>query len=223
MLSASRRLTPACPDLCLQEADERRRPELQGFIAERFAEVYGAELYNFMPRLFGLQNEDDGELLAAFGMRPAEVDGQRELLFLEHYLDQPVESLVAQAAGRPVLRHQIVEVGNLAGASPGALRQLIPLVCERLHQEGFHWVVFTGPARLCNSFSRLGLPLQVVAPAPVEKLSFEERRHWGRYYDQQPSVMAGDVAGATRMLRELGRTPGLLQRRLAPLSDVGAP
>ncbi|WP_428313235.1 thermostable hemolysin [Hydrocarboniphaga sp.] len=221
MLSA-RRAASQTVELELLEAEPQRRPELQGFIAERFAEVYGAELYNFMPRLFGLQ-DDSGELLAAFGMRAAERDGKRELLFLEHYLDRPVEALVAQVAGRPVPRCHIVEVGNLAGASPGALRQLIPLLCERLHQDGFHWVVFTGPARLCNSFSRLGLPLQVLAPAPVEKLSAEERRHWGRYYDHRPSVMAGDIGPAARLLRELRRTPGGLQQLLAPLAGVGAP
>lgn len=222
MLSASRSAAATSKDLILLEADEHRRPELQGFIAERFAEVYGAELYNFMPRLFGLQ-DGAAELLAAFGMRPAETDGDRELLFLEHYLDRPVEALVARAAGRPVPRSHIVEVGNLAGATPGALRQLIPLVCERLHQEGFHWVVFTGPARLCNSFSRLGLPLQVVAPAPVAKLSPDERERWGRYYDHQPSVMTGDIATAASLLRELGKTPSGVQRLLAPLASVGAP
>lgn len=222
MLSASRRSLPPPAELELREADTRRSCELQGFIAERFAEVYGAELYNFMPRLFGLQNDAD-ELVAAFGLRAAERDGARELLFLEHYLDQPVEALIAQLAGRPVPRRHIVEVGNLAGASPGALRQLIPMVCERLHQEGFHWVVFTGPARLCNSFSRLGLPLQVIAAAPVDRLGVEERRHWGRYYDHRPSVMAGDVGSATRMLGDLQRTPSGVQQLLAPLAGVGAP
>lgn len=223
MPSASHSAVAPSIDPALHEADARRRPELQGFIAERFSEVYGAEIYSYMPRLFGLLQVDSGDLLAAFGLRPAEIAGVREPLFLEHYLDRPVEALIAQIAGRPILRRHIVEVGNLAGASPGALRQLIPLVCERLHQEGFHWVVFTGPARLCNSFSRLGLPLQVIAPAPVARLGAEERRRWGRYYDQQPSVMAGDVGSAMRLLRELGRTSRGVQQLLAPLAGIGAP
>jgi len=222
MLSTSRNTVAPLSDPGLREADAQWRPELQGFIAERFAEVYGADLYSFMPRLFGLHNDAD-ELLAAFGMRAAEVGGQREPLFLEHYLDRPVEALVAQAAGRPVPRSHIVEVGNLAGASPGALRLLIPLVCEQLHREGFHWVVFTGPARLCNSFSRLGLPLEVVAPAPVDRLDTAERQRWGRYYDHQPSVMAGDIVAAAQTLRDLGQSPERLRKLLAPLSGVGAP
>lgn len=209
--------------LSLREADAAGRIELQAFIAARFAEVYGAELYNFMPRLFGLRDAQ-GTLLAAFGMRPAQHGSERDPLFLEHYLDRPVEGLVAQAAGRPVPRDHVVEVGNLAGATPGALRQLIPLVCEQLHREGYHWVVFTGSARLCNSFSRLGLPLKVIASAPVERLSAEERQRWGRYYDHQPSVMTGDIVSAAQTLRDLRRlSPAALNDRLAPLTGVGAP
>ncbi|HEY0914174.1 MAG TPA: thermostable hemolysin [Solimonas sp.] len=210
----------ALPDggirLCRAERQERVR--LERFIAERFAAAYGAELHRFMPRLFGTY-DDDGQLHAAFGMRSA----AEERLFLECYLDEPVEQLVSRRAGEPVLRQHIAEVGNLAGASPGALRELIPLLTRLLHRQSFHWVVFTGAARLCNGFSRLGLPLSVMAPAPIECLPVGEREHWGNYYRHSPSVMLGDVRNGWRQLEEMASSPRALAAALAPVAKVGAP
>lgn len=202
--------------LCRVERQERLL--LEHFIAERFAETYGAELRRFMPRLFGTY-DGDGQLHAAFGMRSA----AEERLFLECYLDEPVEQLISRRAGEPVLRQHIAEIGNLAGASPGALRELIPLLTRLLHRQSFQWVVFTGAARLCNGFSRLGLPLSVVAPAPIERLPEAERGHWGSYYRHSPSVMLGDVRNGWHQLQEMASSPRSLAAALAPVAKVGAP
>lgn len=202
----------------LREAGSAERRKLERFIADRFAAVYGAELYSFMPRLYGLY-DGDGQLLAAFGLR----DAGDEPLFLERYLDQPVEELVEQRTGVRADRGEIAEVGNLAGASAGALRQLIPLLTRLLHRQGCRWVVFTGSARLCNGFTRLGLPLSVMAAAPIERLPPEERRHWGSYYQQSPSVMLGDVLNGRLRLEAIARSPRGLDAALAPVARVGAP
>lgn len=198
----------------LQRADSALRPALERFIASRFEAVYGARLRHFMPQLQGLY-ADDGSLRAAFGTRPA----AHERLFLERYLDQPIEAYARRMSGRPVERRDIVEVGNLAGSSPGALRDLIVLLCEQLYQQGYQWVAFTGAARLCNSFSRLGLPLRVIAPAAIEHLDTQEREDWGRYYDFEPAVMLGDVTAGRQQLAS-DASP---DQRLAALNAVGAP
>ncbi|WP_374680097.1 thermostable hemolysin [Hydrocarboniphaga effusa] len=205
----------ASPKPALIEAQAATRDALTAFIAERFAEVYGARLYCYLPRLFGLHGAD-AKLLAAVGLRSA-ASGP---LFLERYLDDPIEAWVAKRQARPVSRQQIVEVGNLAGATPGALRELIPMLCERLQAEGFQWVAFTGAARLCNGFSRLGLPLEIIAPAPIERLAEHERAAWGRYYDSAPSVMLGDIGNGSRLLRHQQCEGG---DPLAALARVGAP
>jgi len=202
--------------LCLAEREERLL--LERFIAERFADAYGAELRRFMPRLFGTYDAG-GRLHAAFGMRSA----AEERLFLECYLDEPVEQLVSRRAGEAVSRRHIAEVGNLAGATPGALRELIPLLTRLLHRQSFHWVVFTGAARLCNGFSRLGLPLSVMAPAPIGRLPEAERAYWGSYYRHSPSVMLGDVRNGWSQLEEMASSPRALAAALAPVARVGAP
>jgi hypothetical protein len=213
---AGRHSTGACSTLI--EAPTDRRSALETFVAQRFFEVYGARIHAFLPRLFGAQDRR-GALSAVFGLRGAD----QGPLFLEQYLDAPIEALVATSFGHQAERRHIAEVGNLAGASPGALRSLIPTLTQRLHDEGYRFVAFTGSARLCNGFSRLGLPLRVVAPAPPERLPESERALWGRYYDHQPSVMLGDVALGVELLRALADRPAELRAQLAPLARVGAP
>jgi hypothetical protein len=82
---------------------------------------------------------------------------------------------------------------------------LILLLAERLHFEGFDWVVFTAAAGLCNSFSKMRLPLTVIAPAAAERLESVEREQWGRYYDRSSSVMLGDIPGGRRQLQSRAR------------------
>lgn len=209
---------PPADSVALIEYTPTARPRLEAFIARRFREVYDAEVRHFMPRLFGL-HDGRGELVAAFGLRSA----QAQRLFLEHYLDEPVEVCVRRQFGLEASREEIVEVGNLAGASQGALRRLIPALTERLHDDGFRWLAFTGAAHLCNGFARLGLPLHVVAPAQPERLPASERALWGRYYDRQPAVMLGDITSGQRTLQRLARSPRALSAQLAPIARVGSP
>lgn len=203
--------------LC-ESDDAVARAALERFISQRFAQVYGAQLYSFMPRLFGVRDAE-GDLHAAFGLRCA----AQEPLFLERYLDGPAEQSIAAAQGTPVQRRQIAEIGNLAGARSGALRELIPLLTQLLHREGYRWVVFTGSARLCNGFSRLGLPLQVLADASVERLPEQERVLWGNYYQHAPSVMLGDVLRGYQHLQALAQKPRALNAALSPIATIGAP
>jgi len=204
--------------LRLAEATGRSRQALERFIASRFLEVYDARIHHFLPRLFGAYDAD-GALTAAFGLRGAD----RESLFLEQYLDAPIETFARGRFGTHAKRAQIAEVGNLAGATAGALRALIPALTPHLASQGYAYVAFTGSARLCNGFSRLGLPLSVLAPAPLERLPPAERARWGRYYEHAPAVMIGDVAEGMRLLAAMSGNPSQLSAALAPLAGVGAP
>lgn len=194
------------------------RTALERFIARRYRQVHGARIRHFMPELFGLYDTHNA-LTAAFGLRHA----ASAPLFLETYLDAPVEAVIAQQTARPIDREQVVEIGNLAGASPGALRLLIPRLCAQLQHGGCRWAVFTGSARLCNGFARLGLPLQVLTAADIDRLPPSARSDWGRYYDESPSVMVGDVASSFSRLCGLDERSVVLRRMLRPIADIGAP
>jgi hypothetical protein len=171
------------------------RAGLERFIRESFQTAYGARLERLMPRLMSV-GTPRGELIAACGLR----DPRHAHLYLEHYLDQPVESSLERAAGRPVSRRGLMEVGNLAIARPGFARFLIAALTDHLHDSGREWAVFTAVPALRNAFARLGIELLTLAPARVGCIPARERAQWGSYYDHRPLVMAADVAQARSAL-----------------------
>ncbi|MBS1161942.1 MAG: Thermostable hemolysin [Proteobacteria bacterium] len=163
------------------------RAVAEQFISQRFAESFGSRVDSFMPRLFTLRDQH-GVICGAFGLRSA-----NRKLFLEQYLDLPIEKAIAARLGSRIDRQCIVEVGHFSGTFPGAVRAMICLLTERLHREGFAWVTFTGTASLRNAFSRMGLaPLDIQAAA-AERLPAEERAAWGSYYQHAPHVLVGNI------------------------------
>lgn len=168
------------------EAQDRQ--EIERFIYDSFRLAYGAHVHHFMPQLMSLRDAK-GELLGACGLRSAGA----EKLFLEAYLDEPIDRILAAQAGHPVDRRDIVEVGNLAGFRPGMGRHLIAVLTAHLHEIGVHWVVFTAIPGLRNAFSKLGIALSPICMAEKTRLPSECQAGWGSYYGQNPQVMAGNV------------------------------
>ena len=164
------------------------RAQFEDFIAARFGRAYGARVTHFLPQLLGVR-DGLGRWQAAAGYATAE--GGR--LFLEQYLQSPVEQALAAKLGRPLARQGIVEVGNLAAVSAGMARLLIPQLARHLHRLGYRWVVFTATRALRNSFLRLGLRPLPIAPADPARLP-DGGASWGAYYEQDPMVMAGKIA-----------------------------
>jgi hypothetical protein len=164
------------------------RSVFEQFIATRFARAYGARLSHFLPYL--LVARDCASRWQAAAGYAAALDGP---LFLEQYLDKPIEEVLTAALGRPVHRSRIVEVGNLAAVSAGAARALIPLLARYLRGLGYRWVVFTATRELRNSFGRLGLQPLLLANADPARLA-GNGGSWGSYYQRDPQVMAGKIA-----------------------------
>lgn len=173
------------------------RSPAEAFIRERFAGRYGASVRQFLPTLMQLE-DDAGRIHGAVGVRSA----AEETLFLERYLDRPVEAELARRLGSPVERTRIVEVGNLAARGPGHARLLIVALTDLLVSHGFDWVVFTGTPEVLNSFRRLHLTPLPLGEADPARMG-DELRDWGSYYDSHPQVMAGDIrAGHERLVSQ---------------------
>lgn len=176
----------------LQE-DPRRR-EVEDFIGLVYARRYGARVHHFAPVLVSLR-DDSGRIVAAAGYRNA----ARAPLFLERYLDAPVESLVAAHGEAPPSRERIVEVGHLAAARAGEGRRLIFLLGPHLAAQGFEWVVGTLTKELRHLFLRIGVTPLTLGSADPKALG-DEGAHWGSYYDHRPVVLAGHLQQALHHL-----------------------
>jgi len=175
------------------DGDTELRRRLEQCITGHFASVYGAQISQFMPVLLGLESDD--QIRAVVGLRPA---GEGNL-FLQQYLDTPIDRLIAYSSAIPVSEQNIVEVGNLVSGSPGMARLLITALTHYLYACGFQWVAFTGTPLLLNSFSRLTLSPVVLADADPARLD-HDAQEWGSYYATGPKVMAGYIPEGYRQL-----------------------
>lgn len=161
-----------------------RRRTLERFIQHAFARHHGASVNAFMPTLVALEGRR-GRVCGVVGFRNARM----EPLFLERYLDRPVELALAEHVGHPVARNHIVEVGNLASLSCRAACQLVAALPRILLADGNEWIVFTATATVRGMLARFRAPVIQLARATRDRM--DEGDEWGRYYDNDPRVVAG--------------------------------
>lgn len=166
----------------LQRPDET----LTQFVADRFCAVHGARVGTLMPWQAVLRRAN-GQLLASVGLRLA---GQGPL-FLEQYLDYPIEQQLAAQLQQPVDRAAILELGNLASRG-GMARLLILIMVSYLNQQQFRYVTFTATFQVQRLFQQLGLAPITLAAAQPQRVEAPE--NWGRYYESSPMVLAGSIA-----------------------------
>lgn len=184
--------------VCMDRSSADGYDEAKSFVVQAFSAAYGARLTHFMPNLMALR-DDNEKLLAVLGIR--ETDAAP--LFLEHYLDCPIEQCLSAAMGSAVDRKLLVEVGNFAVGAAGGGRWLITALTAYLHAARKVWAVFTCGPELQNAFRRLGIELLDLGFADPDRLSFDELSRWGRYYEQRPRVMAANVARSHHTLSQL--------------------
>lgn len=175
-----------------------QRPVFEAFIQQRFRHAHDADIRHFMPELFGMI-DGAGELCAVAGVRLAAAGP----LFLERYLDEPIDALIGADAEQPVDRGAIVEVGNLAASDTGSARLSIIAITYLLAMGGLEWVAFTGNIGLVNSFHRLGLKPVTLCAADPARLG-DDRHDWGSYYESKPWVHVGNIRAGFIHLRNMG-------------------
>jgi hypothetical protein len=183
-LGGVRLLTPSSPG----------RQEAEQFIADRYRREYDATLTHFLPTIVALP-ASGGALLAAAGI--ARASGGP--LFLERYLDAPVEHVVARRLDARAERAAILEVGNLASASAGGGRAMIATLVRLLEGHGIDWITFTATRALRNSLARLGIAAHELAVADRSMMGAAAAA-WGRYYDCDPRVVACSLQAAWALL-----------------------
>lgn len=175
--------------------DDAGRAPVEALIETVYARRYGARLKGHYPHLLYL-TDAAGLPTAAIGFRYASEDR----LFLESYLDSPVESGLAQALAIACIeRSGVVELGSLASTGLRQACQLYGLLAAHLARSGLHFAVATLTGRLERVFSAAGLPMVELGRADATRLA-DHGENWGRYYDERPRVVAGSIAEWAHML-----------------------
>lgn len=169
----------------ISEPESADRQELEDFVRTIFRRAHKAEISHFMPKLLSVRDAK-GNLLAVCGLRHAD----QEKLFLETYLDAPIEALLSQLNHTAIDRESVLEVGNLAVADPVNVRSLLASISLYLHSTHSEWAVFTGISVLRNSLIKLNMSLQLLGEANIDRIPEQERAAWGTYYNERPQVLA---------------------------------
>lgn len=160
---------------------------LQAEIRNCYAHHFGARVEEFLPWLLRVTCRED-RCRGVIGLRPA----ARERLYLEDYLDEPVEEAIASLVGHPVPRTAVVEIGQLAVESRRVVVPLFRELVPFLLQHGYGWVCFTATGPVRSLLARAGLAGCELAAASEDRVA---GRHdaWGDYYRHDPRVIAGDL------------------------------
>lgn len=187
----------------------------QRFIQACFYQQHKAHIDTFAEHLLALVDQNQ-QLLAAFGYQSA----ANRYLFLEQYLDTPIEAVLSAHGCGYVQRNQIVEGGNLASISSGSTRRLIVSLIRYFHTQGFRWLVMTITPKVLNSFQKLGVDLDLIplTSANPERIHGATEK-WGHYYDDEPVVYAGNIASALDKLHAHPLISALIQQSEWPRDD----
>ena len=204
-----------CLHLTAVRTSDPGRDELEAYVRARFASKHGAQVRTFMPTLVAFRNRR-GELSGVTGIRGAH-EGP---LYLEHYLDQPIEARLLAAVRaqspewsvdrggiRAIGRDEIVEVGNLAGASCRAAVRMVAQLPLFLMQRRYAWIVFTATSAVRQILQGFGAPLIELGRADPASVAGASDA-WGRYYETDPRVFAGYLPDADRLAGFAHRTAG---------------
>jgi hypothetical protein len=204
-------MTPG-PSLHLQLCPDRpsQLDVLATTVRDVYARCYGARIDHLLPILLGLESaapsRDRGPVPA--GVIGAQLGRDPARMFLEQYLDEPVEAALSRALGRAVPRGLLAEVGNLAGEAPGMGRPLVSTMAAYLDGAEVEWSVFTATRALRAAFLRMGLQLLDLGSADGRRLG-GRLSDWGRYYETDPRLTAVPVAA---MRVAAARDAGLAER-----------
>lgn len=192
-----KRYTPLSPTkICVTHRYSPERRRIERFIEQTFLNSYNAHILYHYPSLMSVHDEEHN-ILAALGFRYA----KDEPLFLESYLDYPIETILEHTYHQPISRNVIAEIGNLASNGQGASIFLFTALNAYLAQQGIEINTVTATDFLSKYFRKLGLKETFLAHADKNRL-YNHGVNWGSYYDENPRVIAGDIHHVLQQLKK---------------------
>jgi len=184
------------PKFKLHRQYSSSRLAVEAYIAQHFEREYGAQIFSFLPMLITIQCK--AEYSSAMGIRSA----TQSTLFLEKYLDKPIEEMIQHITKKAFHRHEIVEIGNLVATQRGASQLMFILIAAALIKTNVKWMVFTATPQVSKILARLKFKTIALCEADQKKLQprVSATNQWGKYYKSRPMVLAGDLSQTQRLI-----------------------
>jgi len=171
-------------DFTVCDRQSPHRANLEQAVRGGFSDHFGAQIAGFMPYLVRFRA---GGSEAIIGFRPA----ADEALYLENYLDAPIEETVKRFRVGSLSRAAFVEVGQLVASDRSVIEPLFRALVPFLRQQGFKWICFTATHKVRALLAHAGLRGLMIAAAREDSLHTHEA--WGSYYAYDPMVMVGSL------------------------------
>lgn len=161
---------------------DRLRSVVELEIQRLYRRRYGAVLDSFAPMMVA-EVTQAGTIECVAGLRFG-----HEPLFLECYLDRPVEQVLEHHLCRDVERSRIVEVCHLAGAGSGCSLTFVRKLIAMLEATDVASAIFTATRPLRHLLRRSDLSLVELGAATIDRVPRPEA--WGSYFEHDPRIMA---------------------------------
>ncbi|ENM5750815.1 thermostable hemolysin [Vibrio mimicus] len=189
---------PCLSDLKLEviSPTHPRWDEAIALVHERYQQAFDANLTSFMPAYLALL--DQNEMKSVCGFRIAE----QEPLFLEQYLDEPADEILAHRFACSIPRSRLIEFGHLASFGRGLSAYHFRLMAQQLVAMGFEWCIFTATDPLHALMRRFGLQPTLIAKASPTRIP-DASQVWGTYYQHSPRILAGNLVQGCARLNQL--------------------
>jgi len=174
--------------LLLVSPVDDQRAAVEQFIQQGYEKHFAARLVEFFPVILAVRDMTSQRIMGAVGMRYA--DDQN--LFSERYLNQSIESLIANHEAVNVNRNSIIELGHFAVDRPADVNTVIPMIGRFLKSLDVSWAVYTLSRPIKTAFARLGIQLTHLQHAHPGALQ-NSLSDWGTYYDFKPAVYYSSI------------------------------
>lgn len=189
-----KRLLKLTPEFLLSDPRCDQRPAAESYVKEKFLDTYGADIHDFLQYLISMRCL--GSLSGVVGLSFA----SQQALFLEQYLESPIENELGNVSHAQVRRNSVVEVGNLVATTRGASFALFIVVATALSRAGFEHMVFTATRQLRSTFDKLGFKTVFLSDANLGSVNTGSDNSWGSYYDSEPQVVTGSLKDALEVI-----------------------
>lgn len=183
------------PSFHLYDIHNVQRSKAEAAVKKIFRSAHGADITSFLPCL--LTAEINQRIAAVVGVRSA----VNQPLFLEQYLNFPIETAIKNINGLDISRTSLVEIGNLVSCKTGISRQLFIVLAFALAQANIEWVSFTATTQVEQVLAKLSLQPVIIGQASEASLA-NGNGNWGSYYVDRPNVCVGNVYNAVHELKK---------------------
>jgi hypothetical protein len=206
----------AAKTFALHSEEGPSRNIVEQYIAAKFKQSHGASIEQFLPFILEMRSADNID--AAIGLRP----GHFNPMFLEQYLDGPIEQQIAKFSKQPIDRSSLMEIGNLVVTKRAVGLVLFLVVAAVLAKANYEWMVFTVTPEVERLMQRLGFTPSYLVMADQSKLK-SNTADWGSYYDNSPKVMVGSLVQAQTVIETNGPLSTLVETYACAIEQLAQP